>query len=117
MHANLLERHMRFAEDSLHCLQQVACYRRRIQLGEVYARRNKHLIALKVLLLFFPKVNLQVNWSVATQHMTKIVALDIYNILYNRTNEMHFLSFIFDNNLYLFRTGNLFIIDIGITIH
>ena len=30
--------------------------------------------------------------------------------LYNRTNEMHFLSFIFDNILYMFRIVKLFII-------
>ena len=30
--------------------------------------------------------------------------------LYHRTNEMHFLSFIFDNNLYMFRIDKLFII-------
>ena len=35
----------------------------------------------------------------------------IYNIvLYNRTNEMHFLSVIFDSNLYMFLIGKLFII-------
>jgi hypothetical protein len=31
-------------------------------------------------------------------------------LLYNGTNEIHFLSFIFDNNLYMFQTGKLFII-------
>jgi hypothetical protein len=31
-------------------------------------------------------------------------------VLYNRTNEMHFFSFIFDNNLYMFRIGKLFFI-------
>ena len=31
-------------------------------------------------------------------------------MLHNRTNEMHFLSFIFNNILYMFRIGKLFII-------
>ena len=31
--------------------------------------------------------------------------------LYNRTNEMHLLSFVFDNNLYMFRIGKLFFIS------
>ena len=32
------------------------------------------------------------------------------NLLYNRTNDIHFLSFIFNNILYMFRIDRLFII-------
>ena len=39
------------------------------------------------------------------------IALTVHrDELYNRTNETYFLSFVFDNILYMFRIGKLFII-------
>ena len=45
-----------------------------------------------------------------TQHclLYDIVFTVHHDKLCNRTNEMHFFSFLFDNNLYMFRIGKLF---------